>query len=101
MPEKTEEEFFSEDGKRWFKTGDIGRVTEKGNICIIDRKKDLVKLQGGEYVSLGKVGECSGFWQNYSCTILGGESYQDPSPGGQYLCLCRPQQGEHRGNNGT
>ena len=55
MPEKTEEDFFDEDGKRWFKTGDIGQVTERGNICIIDRKKDLVKLQGGEYVSLGKV----------------------------------------------
>jgi len=24
-------------------------------VCVIDRKKDLVKLQGGEYVSLGKV----------------------------------------------
>ena len=55
MPEKTEEDFYDEDGKRWFKTGDIGQVTERGNICIIDRKKDLVKLQGGEYVSLGKV----------------------------------------------
>ena len=35
--------------------GDIGQMMSDGTIRIIDRKKDLVKLQGGEYVSLGKV----------------------------------------------
>ena len=38
-----------------FKTGDIGQILEGGRVKIIDRKKDLVKLQAGEYVSLGKV----------------------------------------------
>ena len=74
MPEKTREDFFTEDGKQYFKTGmlyiffqrifsffiflspgDIGQILENGSIKIIDRKKDLVKLQAGEYVSLGKV----------------------------------------------
>ena len=55
MPEKTDEEFFNDNGKRWFKTGDIGHMMPDGTIRIVDRKKDLVKLQGGEYVSLGKV----------------------------------------------
>jgi len=55
MPEKTKEEFFEEGGKRWFKTGDIGEFHADGVMKIIDRKKDLVKLQLGEYVSLGKV----------------------------------------------
>ncbi|CAL4114695.1 unnamed protein product, partial [Meganyctiphanes norvegica] len=54
-PEKTKEEFFEEDGKRWFRTGDIGEVESDGALRIIDRKKDLVKLTFGEYVSLGKV----------------------------------------------
>ena len=55
-PDKTKEEFFTdEEGRRWFKTGDIGRFEEDGTLRIIDRKKDLVKLQFGEYVSLGKV----------------------------------------------
>ncbi|XP_073986590.1 acyl-CoA synthetase long-chain isoform X2 [Rhodnius prolixus] len=54
-PEKTREEFFEEDGRRWFRTGDIGECHPDGVIKIIDRKKDLVKLQAGEYVSLGKV----------------------------------------------
>ncbi|KNC84329.1 hypothetical protein SARC_03453 [Sphaeroforma arctica JP610] len=56
MPEKTAEEFIAdESGKVWFHTGDIGQVHKSGTLQIIDRKKDLVKLQQGEYVSLGKV----------------------------------------------
>lgn len=55
LPDKTKEDFFQEDGKQWFRTGDIGEIHEDGCIQIIDRKKDLVKLQLGEYVSLGKV----------------------------------------------
>jgi len=56
LPDKTEEEFYrDEEGWRWFKTGDIGEMHSDGTVKIIDRKKDLVKLQFGEYVSLGKV----------------------------------------------
>ena len=42
------------DGVRYFHTGDIGQFTDKGMLQIIDRKKDLVKLQMGEYVALSK-----------------------------------------------
>lgn len=44
-----------EQGMRWFYTGDIGRFHPDGCLEIIDRKKDIVKLQHGEYISLGKV----------------------------------------------
>ncbi|NXA95096.1 ACSL4 ligase, partial [Melanocharis versteri] len=54
--EKTTEEFsIDENGQRWFCTGDIGEFHPDGCLQIIDRKKDLVKLQAGEYVSLAKV----------------------------------------------
>lgn len=53
--EKTREDFYEEDGIRWFKTGDIGQVETDGVIRIVDRKKDLVKLQHGEYISYGKI----------------------------------------------
>ncbi|KAL0994291.1 hypothetical protein UPYG_G00120290 [Umbra pygmaea] len=44
-----------EQGQRWFCTGDVGEMHPDGCLQIVDRKKDLVKLQAGEYVSLGKV----------------------------------------------
>lgn len=63
--------FKSIDGRRYFSTGDIGEIFPDGTLKIIgqsslflsrscthlslDRKKDLVKLRGGEYVSLTKV----------------------------------------------
>ncbi|XP_020110307.1 long chain acyl-CoA synthetase 9, chloroplastic-like [Ananas comosus] len=53
---KTKESYkVDERGMRWFYTGDIGRFHPDGCLEIIDRKKDIVKLQHGEYVSLGKV----------------------------------------------
>ncbi|KAF2880048.1 hypothetical protein ILUMI_26117 [Ignelater luminosus] len=55
LPDKSKEDFLESDGKRWFKTGDICEIQTDGVVKIIDRKKDLVKLQAGEYVSLGKV----------------------------------------------
>ncbi|CAH1183334.1 unnamed protein product [Phaedon cochleariae] len=55
LPDKTNEDFFEHKGCRWFRTGDIGEIHHDGIVKIIDRKKDLVKLQAGEYVSLGKV----------------------------------------------
>uniref|UniRef100_A0A1J3CDQ2 Long chain acyl-CoA synthetase 9, chloroplastic n=1 Tax=Noccaea caerulescens TaxID=107243 RepID=A0A1J3CDQ2_NOCCA len=54
--EKTQEVYkVDEKGMRWFYTGDIGRFHPDGCLEIIDRKKDIIKLQHGEYVSLGKV----------------------------------------------
>ncbi|KAI9382732.1 hypothetical protein POPTR_014G169600v4 [Populus trichocarpa] len=54
--EKTNEVYkVDERGMRWFYTGDIGQFHPDGCLEIIDRKKDIVKLQHGEYISLGKV----------------------------------------------
>ncbi|KAK6939871.1 AMP-dependent synthetase/ligase, partial [Dillenia turbinata] len=53
---KTNEVYKADErGMRWFYTGDIGQFHADGCLEIIDRKKDIVKLQHGEYVSLGKV----------------------------------------------
>lgn len=52
MPEKTKEDF-DEDG--WFHTGDIGQFLPDGCLSVVDRKKNLVKLKGGEYISIEKM----------------------------------------------
>ncbi|KAL0445106.1 UNVERIFIED_CONTAM: Long chain acyl-CoA synthetase 8 [Sesamum latifolium] len=56
-------------GMRWFYTGDIGRFHPDGCLEIIDRKKDIVKLQHGEYISLGKV-EAALISTNYVDNIM-------------------------------
>lgn len=56
LPQETQEAFKIDDlGVRWFHTGDIGEMFPNGTFKVIDRRKDLLKLQNGEYVSLGKV----------------------------------------------
>jgi len=39
----------------WFLTGDIGQWNKDGTLSIIDRKKNLVKLSGGEYIAIEKL----------------------------------------------
>ena len=58
---------------KYFKTGDIGRinVNTSNSLSIIDRKKQLVKLQNGEYVSLGRVESilCTSQYVELACVI--------------------------------
>jgi malonyl-CoA/methylmalonyl-CoA synthetase len=43
MPAKTREEFT---GDGWFKTGDVGKIDERGYVTIVGRSKDLI-ISGG------------------------------------------------------
>ncbi|KAL6999860.1 Long chain acyl-CoA synthetase 8, variant 2 [Sarracenia purpurea var. burkii] len=67
---KTKEVYqVDERGIRWFYTGDIGQFHPDGCLEIIDRKKDIVKLQHGEYISLGKA-EAALMTSNYVDNIM-------------------------------
>lgn len=39
------------DAEGWFKTGDVGRITEGGFLQLVDRKKDLIVTAGGKNVA--------------------------------------------------
>ncbi|GLI79077.1 medium-chain fatty acid-CoA ligase faa2 [Penicillium ochrochloron] len=47
-PEETSKAM-TEDG--WFRTGDVCQIDEMGRIIIIDRRKNVLKLAQGEYIS--------------------------------------------------
>ena len=62
MPDKTKEDF---DSDGFFHTGDIGQFMSDGSIRIVDRKKNLVKFKGGEYIAIESM-EGVSFYSNVS-----------------------------------
>lgn len=68
MPDKTKEDF---DTEGFFHTGDIGQFMSDGSIRIVDRKKNLVKLKGGEYVAI-----------EHMEGVYGNSAFVDPVAGG-------------------
>ncbi|KZT19867.1 acetyl-CoA synthetase-like protein [Neolentinus lepideus HHB14362 ss-1] len=48
-----DETIFTKDG--WMRTGDVGQWNKDGTLSLIDRIKNLVKLQGGEYIALERL----------------------------------------------
>lgn len=57
LEQETKATFIEENGIRWWRSGDIAEIDEFGHLSIVDRKKDLVKLQCGKFIALGRVRE--------------------------------------------
>lgn len=72
MPEKTREEY---DAEGFFHTGDIGQFTADGVIQIVDRKKNLIKLKGGEYVAVEAMENAfvSSPFASFVCVVANGD----------------------------
>ena len=45
-PEATRNAFVEIDGKRWFRTGDLGRIDEDGYFFMVDRLKRMINASG-------------------------------------------------------
>ncbi|QJR13352.1 Long-chain-fatty-acid--CoA ligase [Usitatibacter palustris] len=45
-PEATKECFFERDGKKFFRTGDLGRMDEEGYFFLVDRLKRMINASG-------------------------------------------------------
>jgi len=49
----SDETIFTQDG--WLRTGDIGQWNADGTLSLIDRLKNLIKLEHGEYIALERL----------------------------------------------
>jgi long-chain acyl-CoA synthetase len=50
-PADNAEAFTQIDGKRWFRTGDLGRFDDAGYLVIVDRKKEIEVLDTGKKIA--------------------------------------------------
>jgi len=76
-PEATAEAFHTDpQGRLWLHTGDVGRWNPDGSLSIIDRKKNILKLQQGEYVAIEVVEDTYGRTPCVSQIWCYGNSYK-------------------------
>ncbi|KKK19122.1 hypothetical protein P175DRAFT_0501604 [Aspergillus ochraceoroseus IBT 24754] len=73
-PEETSKAI-TEDG--WFRTGDVCTIDDMGRVIIIDRRKNVLKLAQGEYISPERLeGLCMSELGYFSQAYIHGDSVQ-------------------------
>ncbi|CAK7213136.1 long-chain fatty acid-CoA ligase [Sporothrix curviconia] len=63
----------------WFRTGDIGAFDKSGHLRVVDRLKNLIKMQGGEYIALEKLEAIyRGSSSVHNCMVYGDSEHARP-----------------------
>jgi malonyl-CoA/methylmalonyl-CoA synthetase len=86
MPEKTAEEFTA-DG--YFKTGDIGKIDERGYVHIVGRSKDLI-ISGGFNVYPAEIESCINELPGVAESALVGVPHPDFGEVGVAVVIAKP-----------
>ncbi len=71
-----------EDG--WYRTGDLGRMGERGDLSLVGREDDLVKIDG-KRVALGEVAGCL----ESSAKVRAAEARVERGDGGEPVVIAR------------
>ena len=85
-PERTEEVHIELAGKRWYKSGDKGRLDEDGYLVLLDRYARFAKM-GGEMISLGAVEQTLSVLINCEETGVAVVAVQDEQKGERLIAL--------------
>lgn len=86
MPEKTAEEFTA-DG--FFKTGDVGRIDERGYVSIVGRSKDLI-ISGGYNVYPAEIESCVNEMPGVAESAVVGVPHPDFGEVGVAVVIAKP-----------
>ena len=86
MPDKTAEEFTA-DG--WFKTGDVGKVDERGYVSIVGRSKDLI-ISGGYNVYPAEIEGCINDMAGVAESAVVGVPHPDFGEVGVAVVIAKP-----------
>ena len=86
MPEKTAEEFTA-DG--FFKTGDVGRIDERGYVSIVGRSKDLI-ISGGYNVYPAEIEGCINEMAGVAESAVVGVPHPDFGEVGVAVVIAKP-----------
>ena len=89
LNKNTTSPFIELDGKKWYKTGDLGYLDDAGNLTISGRLKRFVKI-GGEMISLSAIENAL----QHTLTKNSTANAPNSTPEGPQIAICAQENGD-------